>query len=86
MDVYPIYGGPMAGKETEEAGAMYTARSRPGDDTMFVYELYAVIGGKAFMPRDDADLLAAYQDAEGESGNPEADALAGEIKRRGLNN
>jgi hypothetical protein len=33
----------------------------------------------------DADLLAAYQRTDGEPGNPEADALAAEIKRRNLN-
>lgn len=32
----------------------------------------------------DADLLAAYQRTDGESGNAEADALAAEIERRGL--
>jgi hypothetical protein len=32
----------------------------------------------------DAALLAAYQRTEGEPGNPEADALLAEIKRREL--
>ena len=32
----------------------------------------------------DADLLAAYQETDGEPGNPVADALCHEIERRGL--
>ena len=32
----------------------------------------------------DADLIAAYQRTDGEPGNPEADALAAEMERRGL--
>lgn len=32
----------------------------------------------------DADLFAAYQRTDGEPGNPEADALLAEIKRREL--
>lgn len=32
----------------------------------------------------DTDLLAAYQRTTGEPGDPEADALAAEIERRGL--
>lgn len=32
----------------------------------------------------DTALLAAYQRTDGEPGNPEADALAAEIERRGL--
>ena len=37
-------------------------------------------------PRElsDADLVAAYQRTDGEPGNAEADALAAEIERRGL--
>jgi hypothetical protein len=33
---------------------------------------------------DDRALLAAYQRTDGEPGNPEANALAAEIERRGL--
>ena len=32
----------------------------------------------------DPELLAAFQRTDGEAGNPEADALIGEIERRGL--
>ena len=32
----------------------------------------------------DADLLAAYERTNGEPGNPEADALLAEIRRRNL--
>jgi hypothetical protein len=33
---------------------------------------------------DDRDLRVAYERTDGEPGNPEADALLAEIKRRGL--
>lgn len=32
----------------------------------------------------DRDLIARYQRTDGEPGDPEADALAAEIERRGL--
>lgn len=33
---------------------------------------------------DDEEVLAAYQRTDGELGNPEADALAEELRRRNI--
>ncbi len=55
------------------ARARHEARSR-------VRELVAAAVGA--LP--DADLLAAYQRTDGEPGNPEADALAEELRRRNI--
>jgi hypothetical protein len=97
MDEYPFYGGPNHGKRQEEAGIVYAYRPKrasfalrdaegkvgPGPD--YIYHLYDIGDGKkAFLPRDDADLLAAYQQTAGDVGDPPIDALLGEMKWRGL--
>lgn len=41
-------------------------------------------GASAFLPADDDDLRDAFLKVSGEAGNREAEVLAAEIKRRGL--
>lgn len=95
MDRYPIYGGPLHGRKTEKAAIVYADRQvmaslQSGDaegKTSPRYE-YALIdigdGERAYLPRENADLLAAYQQIGRKAGDTAADVLAGEIERRGL--
>lgn len=95
LDSYPIYGGPLNGQETEEAAVVYAyrrvkeppvSRDVPGEigkGPNYVYRLYDIAdGSKAFLPRDDDDLLEAYQRTPGNVGDPAIEALRGEIERR----
>jgi hypothetical protein len=73
----PVYGGPEG---MEAMGFAPLALSG--------YGTFVVTGtpntGFTYVPEDDTDLLAAYQATDREPANPEADALAAEIERRGL--
>lgn len=97
MDRYPIYGGPLHGSEAEEAATVYADRQvmasfqspdTPGkvlERPKYCYDLRKSDDGvRAFLPRDDADLLRAYQLTGGEPGDPAVEALLSEIHRRGL--
>jgi hypothetical protein len=77
---FNIYGGPDGGKITQVQPGV-TAHSVDGFDYVL-----APAGDLrwAFFPRDDADLLAAYQRTNGEPTNAEANALLAEIERRNL--
>lgn len=92
---YPIYGGPLNGQAIEEAAVVYAyrrvtapavSRDVPGEigkGPNYVYHLYDIGDGrKAFLPRDDDDLLKAYQQTIGDVGDPAIEALRGEIERR----
>jgi hypothetical protein len=92
---YPIYGGPLDGQETEDAAVVYAyrrvtkppvSRDVPGEigkGSNYAYHLYDIGAGmKAFLPRDDDDLLEAYHQAGGDVGDPATEALMGEIERR----
>jgi hypothetical protein len=92
MQYHPIYGGPCNGQAS--AGSVvscdrtdvlpsFRSADAPGKKMpIFYYDLRDVVGGRAFLPREDGDLLAAYQDTGGTG--PAAEALLGEIGRRHL--
>jgi hypothetical protein len=95
LNHYPIYGGPLAGNRAEEASTLYSYRENVAAELQsadnegeeaprYTYDLIANGDSKAFLPREDKDLLAAYQRTTGEPDNPEADALLREIERRHL--
>lgn len=95
MNHYPIYGGPLGGNRAEESATVYSYRenvvaelqsadSEGEEAPRYAYDLIDVEDGKAFLPRDDKDLLAAYQRTGSESGTRAAQALLTEIQRRNL--
>jgi hypothetical protein len=96
MNKYPIYGGPLDGKETEEAATIYTARPnvmaalQSGDTEGMLAPKYLYCFVKAddarwfFVPDNDQDLVKAYEETNGEPGDPKADALAAELDRRNI--
>lgn len=95
MHRYPIYGGPFNGREAEEAATIYADRpnlvppfqstnSKGIEPPPYIYDLTETEAGKVFMPREDRDLMQAYNRTNRERGDPETDALLGEIGKRNL--
>lgn len=92
---YPIYAGPFNGREAEEAVTIYTDRpnlappfqsadSEGIELPRYIYDLMDTEAGKVFMPREDRDLMQAYNRTNREQGSPEVKALLGEITRRNI--
>lgn len=95
MEKFPIYGGPLSGAEAENAATVYcdrddvlppfqTADSPGWTPPRFEYDLVGDGDRRAFLPREDRDLLRAYHATDGKPGDRAAGVLLAEIERRGL--
>jgi hypothetical protein len=97
MTAYPIYGGPLHGGTAEEGASVYGSRaalasfaSRDVEGKVSDWPKYHYVlcksddGTKAFLPREDRNLLIAYQQTSRLTEDPAAEALLSEIHRRDL--